>query len=222
VPPDVVVLTSSPARAAKVSSLLIERGYSVAIDAWEPGTWEEKARKSGALVVVVDSPEVTQVNLDAIRRLCGPGPDSPRLVIVAPGSLTHRVQALNAGADACLSPESSARELSTRIWAILRRAWRGHGNVVLREGPLALDLLNRVVTYRGERVPVSEYEFRVLRDMALRIMEQQARPNRAAPESNLEHMLLQLTSYVEMARERAQRQPRHRQATGHETSGPSS
>lgn len=201
-PADVLILATRPDHAATWRSLLTQRGYTVAVRRLEARSWVREAEEASASVVVLDAPHVGDVCPDDVRRLRQTGQGGPSVVLVSEGEIEERVQALNAGVDLCLLPRVGAEELVARLTAILRRAPDIGGCVTFQEGGLSLDLLRRDVRYRGRELEVSASEFRVLRELALQVMECRAGPA-GVGDDRLTSALHQLRGYVEALDHRA-------------------
>jgi len=96
--------------------------------------------------------------------------DVPIVVLTARGEEADRVMGLELGADDYLAKPFSPRELLARIRAVTRRA-RGRAGpslAVVRVGALLVDPGARRATYRGEELPLTGYEFALLRALAER------------------------------------------------------
>jgi len=96
--------------------------------------------------------------------------DLPIIVLTARGEEADRVMGLEMGADDYLSKPFSPRELLARIRAVTRRAKgrAGPRNEVLTVGGLQIDPAARRATLHGEEVPLTGYEFDLLRALAER------------------------------------------------------
>ncbi len=87
------------------------------------------------------------------------------LALTAPGDLSARVQALNAGADDCLSQPFAVPELLARLRALQRRGVPA-GRGVLRSGDLELDPSQRTVKRAGQTIPLTPREYALLEFLA--------------------------------------------------------
>jgi two-component system OmpR family response regulator len=96
--------------------------------------------------------------------------DVPIIMVTARTEEADRVMGLEGGADDYVSKPFSSRELLARIRAQSRR---GRGNVGptasrIDVGELSIDPATMTATKRGERVPLTTYEFGLLRVLAER------------------------------------------------------
>ena len=87
---------------------------------------------------------------------------TPVLFLTAVSAVDDRVEGLEAGADDYLVKPFAISELAARIAAIGRRPAAGGEPTVLRIGDLEMDLLNRVVSRRGEIVKLLPKEYALL------------------------------------------------------------
>lgn len=96
--------------------------------------------------------------------------DVPIIVLTARGEEADRVMGLELGADDYLAKPYSPRELLARIRAVTRRARGrvGPRSDVLAVGGLHIDPPARRVTLHGAEVPLTGYEFDLLRALAER------------------------------------------------------
>ncbi len=96
--------------------------------------------------------------------------DVPILILTARGEESDRVAGLELGADDYLAKPFSARELVARIRALVRRARGSTGpkERPLRVGSLMLDPGARRAELDGRELPLTSYEFEILRVLAER------------------------------------------------------
>ena len=89
------------------------------------------------------------------------------LVLTARDSVEDRVTGLNAGADDYLVKPFSFDELLARIHALVRRRYEEQSSK-LHVGELAVDLVARAVSFRGELMDLTSREYGLLEYLALR------------------------------------------------------
>ena len=85
----------------------------------------------------------------------------PVVILTARGSMTEKVQGINAGADDYLAKPFHMEERLARLRALIRRA-HGHATTELTCAGLTLDTRSGKVTVNGSPVDLSGHEYRVL------------------------------------------------------------
>jgi two-component system OmpR family response regulator len=84
-------------------------------------------------------------------------------MLTARDAVDDRVRGLDAGADDYLVKPFAFSELSARLRALARRATAdAHDGVILRNGPISLDEVRRLVVVDQEPVELSPREFSLL------------------------------------------------------------
>jgi two-component system KDP operon response regulator KdpE len=102
--------------------------------------------------------------LEVVRRLRAGGNVTPIIILSSRDDEAGKVAALDLGADDYVSKPFGAEELSARIRAALRHRLQREGEKPLfRSGDLAVDLVRRVVTVRGDDVKLTPREYDLLR-----------------------------------------------------------
>jgi len=116
-------------------------------------------------VVVIDRGLPVLDGLDLLTRLRSRAVRTQALMLTAMGSVRDRIDGLDAGADDYLTKPFDLGELFARLRALCRRA--AELAAVLRIGAGRLELeQHRVVLPDGQRVPLTEREFGLLRVLA--------------------------------------------------------
>ena len=102
--------------------------------------------------------------LESLRR--GEGTRAvPVLILTAKREQEDRIEGLELGADDYLTKPFSPRELVLRVRSILRRAAEAPvagGGRILQAGALRIDLTALRATFRGDELPLTPTEFRLL------------------------------------------------------------
>jgi two-component system KDP operon response regulator KdpE len=91
--------------------------------------------------------------------------DAPVIVLSAVGEEREKISAFDAGADDYVTKPFSVDELLARLRAVLRRNAPASGPL-LDVGEIQIDVPQRLVTVRGERVKLTPHEFDLLRVLA--------------------------------------------------------
>ena len=88
--------------------------------------------------------------------------DIPIIMLTARGEDEDKIRGLESGADDYMTKPFSPGELIARIKAVLRRTAPTHGDELLKEGGLEIDLQSHRVTANGDAVELGPTEFRLL------------------------------------------------------------
>ena len=127
------------------------------------------ATEGGYDLIVADRMLPGLDGLAMIGALRAAGVTTPVLILSALGTVDHRVDGLQAGADDYLVKPFSFAELSARCEALLRRHDRGGTDKAaarLSVGDLEIDLLARHVTRAGRAIVLGAREFSLLEYLA--------------------------------------------------------
>jgi len=172
VPTPTVLLVEDDHRLAEmVTALLVEEGYCVEVaGGGQAGLHMGLTRHYGVLIIDRGLPVLE--GLELLRKLRSNGISTPALILTARGSLTDRVDGLDAGAEDYLVKPFEVPELLARIRALLRR----HTDTAqfLPLGQRRLSLTDRAVVNgdgdgvsgAGGTVALSERECRLLAVLA--------------------------------------------------------
>ncbi len=138
---------------------LVEEGY-VVDHVGDGSTAVKQIQSLDYDVVVLDwmLPEVD--GLSVCRQLRQAGSHVPILMLTARAEVSERIAGLDAGADDYLPKPFDLGEFLARVRALGRRSIGG--DMVLRVGPLTLDLAERRAMLDGKRVDLTPREFALL------------------------------------------------------------
>jgi len=118
---------------------------------------------SGIDLMVLDIGLPDIPGTEVASRLRARGSRLPILMLTARDAVEDRVRGLDAGADDYLVKPFAFQELSARLRALSRRsAQDARDPSVLRNGPIALDEMRRLVTVDGAAIELSPREFSLL------------------------------------------------------------
>jgi len=118
--PTVLLVEDDHRLAEMVTALLVEEGYRVEVaGGGQAGLHLGLTRHYGVLIIDRGLPVLE--GLELLRKLRSNGISTPALILTARGSLTDRVDGLDAGAEDYLVKPFEVPELLARIRALLRR-----------------------------------------------------------------------------------------------------
>ncbi|GAA4681156.1 response regulator transcription factor [Phytohabitans rumicis] len=100
--------------------------------------------------------------LEVCRRMRSRVRDLPVVMLTALGEEADRVVGLELGADDYVTKPFSPRELVLRVRSVLRRAAHAGAPVVLRDGPLVVDVERRVAHLGDQELALTVREFDLL------------------------------------------------------------
>jgi len=162
-PAPVLVVDDDPKIVSLVKTYLEREGFRVVTSA--DGRAALRAfndHHPGLIVLDLMLPELDGL---ALMRIVRERSDVPIVMLSARAGVADRVFGINEGADDYVAKPFSPAELVVRVKAVLRRgrepgaaAFRG----VLEHRDLAIDLDRIEVTKKGEAIPVTPAEFRLL------------------------------------------------------------
>ena len=157
----ILVIEDDLAMAVHLSDGIRNAGHSVdhALD----GIDGLKRAGAGSFdVFVVDRMLPGMDGLSIVRALRDAGQHTPVLLLTTMSGLDDRVEGLEAGADDYLAKPFAMAELLARLNALGRRTASSSVKTVLRQGPIEMDLLKRVVRREGKRIDLHPQEFKLL------------------------------------------------------------
>ena len=158
-----LVVEDDPRLGRLLARMLQEERHLVELTASGQEALEIIAFGSGidAMVLDIGLPDIP--GTDVARRLRATGSQLPILMLTARDSIEDRVNGLDAGADDYLVKPFAFEELSARLRALGRRvSAEARDGAALRNGPIALDEVRRLVTVGGQAVELSPREFSLL------------------------------------------------------------
>jgi two-component system KDP operon response regulator KdpE len=162
-PLKVLVVDDEPAIRRFLRTSLTAQGYIVS-EAENGSTALDQLRRSSPDILVLDLGLPDFDGFDIIERLRGQGSAIPIVVLSSRCDETGKVKALDLGADDYVTKPFGIDELLARVRAAVRHRLQQEGErPVFRCGDLAVDLVRRIVTLRGEEVKLSPKEYDLLR-----------------------------------------------------------
>lgn len=159
----VLIVDDEPAILRFLRAGLTAQGFVVSeIGAGRPAI--ESVARHAADLLVLDLGLPDMDGLDVIREIRGSGSAIPIIVLSSRDDEGSKVAALDLGADDFVTKPFGIDELFARIRAAQRHRLQQTGErPVFRSGGLAVDLVRRSVTVRGEEVKFSKREYELLR-----------------------------------------------------------
>jgi two-component system KDP operon response regulator KdpE len=157
----ILLVEDEPHIRRVLQSVLSAEGYRVfEAENGDRGLVEASTRRPDLLIVDLGLPDMDGVEVvRAVRHWSA----VPILVLSARTAESDKIAALDAGADDYLAKPFGVGELLARVRALVRRrAQGGEGPPVIRFGEVQVDLVHRTVTRGGERVHLTNIEYRLL------------------------------------------------------------
>jgi len=159
----ILVVEDDPRLGRLLTRMLGEERHLVELTASGEEALEIAEAGSGIDAIVLDIGLPDIPGTDVARRLRATGSRVPILMLTARDAIEDRVKGLDAGADDYLVKPFAFEELSARLRALSRRITvEGHDGVILRNGPISLDEVRRLVNVGGAPVELSPREFSLL------------------------------------------------------------
>jgi len=159
----VLVVDDDPKIVSLVKTYLEREGFRVVTSADGRAALQAfHDHRPGLIVLDLMLPELDGL---ALMRIVRERSDVPIVMLSARAGVADRVFGINEGADDYVAKPFSPAELVVRVKAVLRRGReRGPASSrgVLEHRDLAIDLDRIEVTKRGEAIPVTPAEFRLL------------------------------------------------------------
>ncbi len=159
----VLIVDDEPAILRFLRVGLGSQGYGV-IEAKTAAEALAAVRRRAADLVVLDLGLPDRDGLDLIPALRAADSSLPIIVLSSRGDERAKVASLDSGADDYVTKPFGMEELLARIRAADRHRLAQQGELpVFRTGGLAVDLVRRIVTVRGEEIKLSPREWDLLR-----------------------------------------------------------
>jgi two-component system, OmpR family, response regulator RegX3 len=160
--PEILLVEDETAITEPLAEALDREGFSARV----AGTAADALRMAGESepdLVLLDIGLPDGSGLDVCRALRRES-EVPVIMLTARGSEADRVAGLELGADDYVVKPFSAREVTARVRAVLRRATPSPGSrEQITIGDLELDVARHTATLDGDRLELSRKEFELLR-----------------------------------------------------------
>jgi two-component system KDP operon response regulator KdpE len=159
----VLVVDDEPAIRRFLRTSLDLQGFRV-IESADGEDALDQLRRNAIDVLVLDLGLPGMDGFEVIKRLRTQGSSLPIIVLSSRTDERGKVEALDLGADDYVTKPFGIDELLARIRAAVRHRLQQEGERPLfKSGDLAVDLVRRIVTVRGEEVKLTPREYDLLR-----------------------------------------------------------
>lgn len=113
-------------------------------------------------VLILDRMLPQKDGLSILQEIRVQGVKTPVLILSAMGSITDRVEGLQAGGDDYLIKPFAFSELSARVRTLARRPPLDSREFEFKKSDLTLDVIKRSVKYKGQKIDLNPMEFKLL------------------------------------------------------------
>ncbi|MGN6150265.1 MAG: response regulator transcription factor [Rhizomicrobium sp.] len=159
----VLVIDDEPAIRRFLRTSLSAQNYSV-LEAEDGESGLAMLSRNAVDVLVLDLGLPGMDGLEVLKRMRDGGSSVPVIVLSSRDDEKGKVAALDLGADDYVTKPFGMEELLARIRAAVRHRLQQEGEKPLfKTGDLAVDLVRRVVTVRGQEVKLTPREYDLLR-----------------------------------------------------------
>lgn len=158
----VLVIDDEPAIRRFLRTTLTAQGYRV--DEAEDGkTGLEMLKREPPSVIVLDLGLPNIDGFEVLKQLRAEGSELPVIVLSSRADEAGKVRALDMGADDYVTKPFGVDELLARLRTALRHRYQQQGEKpVFKSGDLAVDVVRRQVTIRGQEVKLTPREYDLL------------------------------------------------------------
>jgi len=162
-PAKVLVVDDEPPIRRFLRTSLTAQGYEI-VEAENAKDALGQLGRNRIDVIVLDLGLPDVDGLEILRHLRESGSDIPVIVLSSRTNEPEKVKALDLGADDYVTKPFGIDELLARLRAALRHRLQQHGErPIFKSGDLAVDLVRRTVTVRGQEVKLTPREYDLLR-----------------------------------------------------------
>jgi two-component system KDP operon response regulator KdpE len=164
--PHILVIDDEPQMLRALRTILSEKKFQVTTASrGEEGLALAAADPPDLVILDLGLPDLDGIEVCARLR---EWTQAPVIVLSVRDNERDKVTALDKGADDYLTKPFSIQELLARIRVALRHSIQAHGskNVIVKAGPLTIDLAGHLVTRDGVEVKLTATEFKLLAYLA--------------------------------------------------------
>jgi DNA-binding response OmpR family regulator len=183
----IVIIEKDFALCRALQRLFSLEGYEVDVVADVPSGLHQ-LRQAVPAALVLDLGNAEPAKSDVCHEIARTAPDLPLIVLGANSDVSEKVHMLEAGADDYLAVPFSPRELVARVRALIRRATRPFRETLCAFEGVIVDFFSMEVTRYGEKVQLTNKEFKTLSYMV-------KNPNRVISRDELLNAVWEYYSY---------------------------
>lgn len=160
-----LIVEDDPELSTGLLLFLESQGFEVKLANDGDRGLEEAVSLPGYDLLVLDAKLPGRGGFEILREVRNRGVSTPVLMLTGLGGHESKMRGFELGADDYLTKPFSTEELLMRVQAILRRARNrsAEGSGTFRVGGLDVDLETKSVTRNGEKVDLTDLEFRLLK-----------------------------------------------------------
>jgi DNA-binding response OmpR family regulator len=163
----VLIVDDDRAMAGMVAQLLGDEGYDF-LPAYDGESALRRHAEEGPDLVILDR-RLPRLDGDEVCRRIRAASSTPILMLTGERGSEERAKLLDLGADDYLEKPFGRRELAARVRALLRRGSPARGRTAATSiGELVVDARTHEARVRGEALPLTPIEFRLLAALAAR------------------------------------------------------
>ncbi|WP_113663168.1 response regulator transcription factor [Pedobacter nanyangensis] len=163
---NVLIVEDEKSLALEISDFLSKEGYIID-HARRKASAEEKIFVNSYDFILLDLGLPDGDGFELLKLLKGlKDRDDAIIILTARSAVDERIKGLEEGADDYLPKPFSLNELLARMHAVTRRKHKLEKNDI-QVHDFVLDIQNRVVTFKGERIHLTKKEFEILNYLVL-------------------------------------------------------
>ncbi len=157
-----VLIIEDEIKLARTIAKALQESASFAVDISADGEDGYHMATTNPYDLIILDLMLPKINgLEILQNLRRKGSRTPVLILTARDTTDDIIQGLDMGCDDYLTKPFEIRELIARCKAMVRRVYN-HPDPVVQVGELSLDTSSRIVTFQGNRIPLSAMEYRLL------------------------------------------------------------
>lgn len=162
---EILIVEDDPQVGAGLQMYLESNDYEVTLVNNGQEGLREALRIPAYDLVILDARLPLKSGFDILREMRSQGANAPVLMLTGLGSHEDRMRGFDLGADDYLTKPFASEELLLRVQVILKRSRKAIEDAkgVYEAGGLRIDIGERLISRDGEKVELTDLEFRLLR-----------------------------------------------------------